>query len=71
MADEQLIAKLGNYVEHAMETNVLQMLESMIRTTDDKQIRKELERHRGQTARHEPRLREGLEAMGRGTSLRK
>jgi ferritin-like metal-binding protein YciE len=73
MAEEQLMTKLGDYVEdaHAMETNVLQMLNSMIATTGDAQIRRELERHREQTERHEQRLRERLEQLGRGTSLRK
>jgi ferritin-like metal-binding protein YciE len=73
MAEDRLKAKLADYVEdaHAMETNVLQMLESMIRTTSDEQIRRDLERHKTQTERHEERLRKRLEAMGRGVSLRK
>ncbi len=73
MAQDQLKTKLGDYVEdaHAMETNVLQMLESMIRTTSDKRTRQELERHKEQTQRHEKRLRKRLEDVGRGTSFRK
>jgi ferritin-like metal-binding protein YciE len=73
MATYELTEKLGDYVEdaHAMETNVLQMLESMIRTTSDKRIRRDLEMHKKQTERHEQRLRKRLEDMGRGTSLRK
>jgi ferritin-like metal-binding protein YciE len=73
MAQTELDNKLGDYVEdaHAMESNVLQMLDSMISTTDDKQIREELERHRKQTERHQERLRGRLEDLGRGTSLRK
>jgi ferritin-like metal-binding protein YciE len=73
MGDEKLRTKLGDYVEdaHAMEMNVLQMLESMILTTDDKAIREELERHKEQTERHEERLRGRLEAIGRRPSLRK
>jgi hypothetical protein len=37
MGEDKLTAKLGDYVEdtHAMETNVLQMLGSMISTTSD------------------------------------
>lgn len=73
MAQTELETKLGDYVEdaHAMESNVLQMLDSMIATTDDKQIAQQLEQHRKQTERHQERLRERLEDLGRGTSLRK
>jgi ferritin-like metal-binding protein YciE len=73
MPDQRLTDKLGDYVEdaHAMETNVLQMLDSMIATTTDPKIREELERHKGQTEQHEERLRKRLEALGRSTSTRK
>lgn len=73
MAESELQTKLGDYVEdaHAMESNVLEMLDSMISTTDDRQIRNELAQHRKQTERHQERLRERLEDLGRGTSLRK
>ena len=73
VAQNQLTEKLGDYVEdaHAMESNVLQMLNSMIATTDDTTIRRELEQHKKQTERHQERLRERLEKMGRDTSLRK
>jgi len=71
--DGKLTIKLGDYIEnaHAMETNVLQMLDSMIRTTKDKQIKRDLQLHKKQTQRHEERLRERLEVMGRGPSTRK
>jgi ferritin-like metal-binding protein YciE len=73
MAQSELQMKLGDYVEdaHAMESNVLQMLDSMISTTDDKQILRQLEQHRKQTERHQQRLRERLEDLGRATSIRK
>jgi ferritin-like metal-binding protein YciE len=73
MADQKLTEKLGDYVEdaHAMETNVLQMLDSMIATTTDAKVREELERHKGQTEKHEERLRKRLEQLGRSTSTRK
>ena len=73
MSADKLQTKLGDYLEdtHALETNVLQMLGSMIATTDDAQIRGELERHREQTEEHERRLRGRLEAIGRSPSLRK
>jgi ferritin-like metal-binding protein YciE len=62
--------KLVDYIEdaHAMEQNVLRMLDSMIKTTKDPEIKTELEEHRGATERHEARLRERLEELGEGTS---
>ena len=73
MSDNALQTKLGDYVEdaHAMETNVLQMLGSMISTTSDPEIRAELERHKEQTEAQEQRLRDRLEALGRSPSIRK
>jgi ferritin-like metal-binding protein YciE len=73
MADDKLQEKLADYVEdaHAMEQNDLKMLDSMISTTDDPQVREMIEHHKGETEEHEQRLRERLEAMGRGTSTRK
>ena len=73
MASDQLTQKLFDYVEdaHAMESNVLEMLDSMIETTSDPHIRGDLEHHRQETERHRERLHERLEAAGRGTSARK
>jgi ferritin-like metal-binding protein YciE len=73
VSEDKLQTKLGDYVEdaHAMETNVLQMLGSMIETTDDPEIRGELEEHRRETEAQEARLRERLTELGRGTSMRK
>src|SRR5215211_3132557 len=66
MADDKLQQKLADYVEdaHAMEQNDLKMIDSMISTTDDPDVKQ-------MTEEHERRLRERLEAMGRGTSTRK
>jgi ferritin-like metal-binding protein YciE len=73
MADDKLREKLADYVEdaHAMEQNDLKMLDSMISTTDDPQVKEMIEHHKGETEMHERRLRERLEELGRGTSARK
>ncbi len=73
MATGTLEEKLVDYIEdaHAMEQNVLQMLNSMIATTHDEEIVQELEHHRMETERHEQLLRERLQAHGREASLRK
>ena len=70
MVDDRLQQKLVDYVEdaHAMERNVSTMLDSIISTTDDPEIKKMLEDHKRQTKEHERRLRERLDAMGAGTS---
>jgi ferritin-like metal-binding protein YciE len=73
MADDKLHQKLIDYIEdaHAMEQNDLKMLDSMISTTDDPQVREMIENHRQETEEHERRLRERLDVLGRGTSARK
>jgi ferritin-like metal-binding protein YciE len=73
MPDQKLQEKLIDYIEdaHAMEQNVLQLLESMIATTHDDEILADLEQHKMETERHEQLLRERLQALGRGASLRK
>jgi ferritin-like metal-binding protein YciE len=45
-----------------MEVNVLQMLGSMIASTDDAELRSALEEHKTETERHEKSLRECLDA---------
>ena len=73
MADDKLQEKLADYVEdaHAMEQNDLKMIDSIISTTDDPQVKEMLQSHKRETEEHERRLRERLDAMGRGTSARK
>src|SRR3712207_375049 len=73
MADDKLQQKLVDYVEdaHAMEQSISKMLDSMISTTDDPEIRSMLEHHKQETERQERRLRERLDALGAGTSTRK
>src|SRR3712207_6731436 len=70
MADAKVQQKLVDYVQdaHAMEQNVSTMLDSMIATTEDPEIKRMLEDHRRQTDEHERRLRERLDSMGAGTS---
>jgi ferritin-like metal-binding protein YciE len=67
MADSKLQQKLVDYVEdaHAMEQNVSRMLDSMITTTDDPELTEMLKHHQEETERHEQRLRERLDALGR------
>jgi ferritin-like metal-binding protein YciE len=73
MAEDKLKQKLADYIEdaHAMEQNDLKMIDSMISTTDDPQMKEMLETHKRETEEHERRLRERLDAIGRGTSARK
>jgi ferritin-like metal-binding protein YciE len=53
---------------HAMEANVDRMLDSMIATTEDPEIRGELEHHKEETQQHKQRLEDCLEAHGEDTS---
>ena len=73
MADDKLKEKLADYIEdaHAMEQNDLKMIDSIISTTDDPEVKEMLEDHKRETEEHEKRLRERLDALGRGTSARK
>src|SRR6267143_47639 len=49
---------------HAMEQNVLRMLDGMIATTDDPEILDALEHHKMQTQGHAGRMAQRLEAHG-------
>jgi ferritin-like metal-binding protein YciE len=62
--DEQLKAQLVKHIDeaHAMEQNVLRMLDGMIQTTDDPQIIDALEHHKMQTQGHADRMVARLEA---------
>jgi len=71
--DDRLQEKLLDYIEdaHAMEQNVLRMLDSMISTTDDREIAEMLRHHKEETEQHEQRLSERLEDLGRDPSVLK
>ena len=64
----------GQLVKHiddgiAMEQNVLRMLDSMIETTDDDEIRQRLREHKLQTEQQSDRLMRRLEAHGASPSV--
>ena len=62
----KLNRKLVEYVQnvHAMEQNVLLMLDSMIVTTRDEEIVEMLRQHKAETRRQERLLHERLKALG-------
>ena len=61
---DQLKAQLVKHIDeaHAMEQNVLRMLDGMISTTDDPGILDALEHHKVQTQAHADRMAQRLEA---------
>lgn len=61
---DELNAQLVKHIDeaHAMEQNVLRMLDGMISTTDDPQILDALEHHKMQTQNHADRMAKRLEA---------
>src|SRR5256714_9902785 len=62
--------KVVEYVQdaHAMEQSGLQMLDSLIASTKDAQMKADLELHRQQTERQVERLRQRLEELGASRS---
>ena len=68
---DRLRTKLIEYVQnvHAMEQNVLLMLDSMIVTTNDEEIVRLLKRHKEESRRQQQRLGERLRALGGGPGL--
>ncbi|MFL5342748.1 MAG: ferritin-like domain-containing protein [Gemmataceae bacterium] len=71
MTTDPLTAKLIAYIQdaHAMEKNVLQMLNSMIATAKDADTRERLRVHHEETLRHERLLQERLAAHGKDRSF--
>lgn len=68
MAEKTIRDMLISYIRdcHAMEANVLRMLDSMIATTNDAEILEDLRSHKVETETHERLLGERLEALGEG-----
>jgi ferritin-like metal-binding protein YciE len=68
---DRLRTKLIDYVQnvHALEQNVLLMLDSMIVTTKDEEIVRLLKRHKEESRRQQQRLGERLKALGGGPGL--
>jgi ferritin-like metal-binding protein YciE len=64
--NDQLIKHIDE--AHAMEQNVLRMLDSMISATDDPEILQELEHHKIETEGHAQRMKARLEAHGASPS---
>ena len=71
MAAEKLQERLVKHIDEAygMEQNVLRMLDSMIGTTEDPEMKDELRKHKLETERHADRMRQRLEAHGASPSL--
>jgi ferritin-like metal-binding protein YciE len=64
--NDGLRSKLIEYVQnvHALEGNVVLMLDSIVLTTRDEELREMFRVHREESRRQQERLRERLEALG-------
>lgn len=71
MASEQLTQQLVKHIDeaYAMEQNVLRMLDGMIDTTEDPEIKNELREHKLETERHAERMQQRLEAHSATPSM--
>ena len=71
MASQELKDQLVKHIDeaYAMEQNVLRMLDGMIETTDDPEIKSELQQHRLETEQHAERMQQRLEANGASPSM--
>jgi ferritin-like metal-binding protein YciE len=69
--NEEIKSQVVKHIDeaHAMEQNVLRMLDSMIATSDDPEVIDMLEHHKRQTQTHAYRMRERLEAHGATPSV--
>jgi ferritin-like metal-binding protein YciE len=64
--EQQLVKHIDEAL--AMENNVLRLLDGMIGTTDDPEIKTALERHKAETEAHATRMERRLEAHGESPS---
>ena len=64
MSNDQLKDQLVKHIDeaYAMEQNVLRMLDSLIASTNDEEIRGEFRQHKVETERHAERMQQRLEA---------
>ena len=71
MASQQLKEQLVKHIDEAlaMEQNVLRMLDGMIGTTEDEEIKSDLRHHKLETEQHADRMRQRLEANGASPSM--
>jgi ferritin-like metal-binding protein YciE len=71
MASQQLKDRLVKHIDeaYAMEQNVLRMLNGMIETTEDPEIKDELRHHKLETERHAERMQQRLEAYDATPSM--
>jgi ferritin-like metal-binding protein YciE len=65
--EEQLVKHIDEAV--AMENSVVRMLDAMISTTDDPEIKQKLQRHKAETEAHKTRMEKRLEAHGESPSM--
>jgi ferritin-like metal-binding protein YciE len=71
MASEHLKEQLVKHIDeaYAMEQNVLRMLDGMIETTEDPEIKNELREHKLETERHAERMQQRLETHSATPSM--
>ncbi len=71
MASDRLKEQLVKHLDeaYAMEQSVLRMLDGMIETTEDPEIKNELREHKLETERHAERMQQRLEAHSASPSM--
>jgi ferritin-like metal-binding protein YciE len=71
MASQQLTDQLVKHLDEAlaMEQNVLRMLDGMIGTTEDEEIKSDLRQHKLETEQHADRIQRRLEAHDASPSM--